>query len=161
MRLYNKQKGEINGYLINVSLENYVFISYPSRASWKWLLVKWMSLKWKLRNIISAFHHKMQLVQFRFGIPVVKRLQDRPCDGARHVGNAQLKPMHRTMKKSSLLQLWGCPRREKLWGSAKSIPTYQPRPAVYRVFVDWRPFALRPTCLDYLHNFTVTVASYF
>lgn len=64
-----------------------------------------MSLKWKLRNIISAFHHKMQLVQFRFGTPVVKWLQDRPCDGARHVGNAQLKPMHRTMKKSSLLQL--------------------------------------------------------
>ena len=62
-----------------------------------------MSLKWNWG--IAAFYHKTQLVQCGFGTPVVKQPRDRPCDGARHVKNAQLKPMHGMMKKSSLLQL--------------------------------------------------------
>lgn len=41
-----------------------------------------------LQSLITAFQHKMQLVQFRSGTPVVKGLEDRPCDWARHVKNA-------------------------------------------------------------------------
>ncbi len=34
----------------------------------------------KLQTLITVFHHKMQSVQFRSGTPVVKGLEDRPCD---------------------------------------------------------------------------------
>lgn len=56
-----------------------------------------MSFKISLSEVNQAgLYHKMQLFQFRFGSPVVKGLEDGPCDGARHVKNAWLKLMHGT-----------------------------------------------------------------
>lgn len=105
--------------------------------------IKKISEATKPNNKITACHHKMQLVQFRFGTSVVKGLEDGPCDGAWHVKNAPAQAHAQPCEEILLAtaKLWGCPRRERPWVRAKLILTYHSqRPAVCWVFADNRAF---------------------
>lgn len=86
----------------------------------------------KLLNRSISSEHTVSSV--RFGTCVIKEFEDEPCDGARYVKNAPLKPIH---------NIWGRREDMRLPRTAKSISAYHSQTStVCLVFADSRTFAL-------------------
>lgn len=104
------------------------FPSFLGSAEWGTL----SRANWDGQLFIPNYSHSI----LGFGTAAVKRLEDRPWNGARHVRNAGLKPMHRNSPPSSKamrlplqIEALGLKQIDLIWSQPKTCSSFPIVPA--------------------------------